>query len=48
MVPNVANREFLQWSLNAHYKGERHQAWSRAKVDPTFRVKTVLTRVDAA
>jgi hypothetical protein len=48
VVPMDCNAEFLRWSVAAHYKGERHQAWSRARIDPSFRVRTVLARVDAA
>ena len=45
VVPMDCNREFLEWSLRAHYRGERHAAWSRARIDPNFGVPTGYNRL---
>ena len=40
LVPPPATRDLLMWAIRAHNDSERHMAWARARIDPSFEVAT--------
>ena len=40
VMPLATDRETLAFFIRAHNDSERHMAWSRARIDPSFELAT--------